>query len=223
MRISRETVIAGVPAMELRKALRKLGGWGAWDVASLAEALGVDEAPAAQTLSALIADGYVQIKFEQDGCPYYETTVKGNALALASARKPITRAAADRLVQEAVARVEAINASPEFAYGVRKLIVFGSYLTEVAELGDVDLALELVPRFADKDRQAEAEHRRVEEARRSGKRLRSFLDRLAWPREEIFKEVKGGRMAISLHPSTDAVLATTQTKVLLASDQFDVD
>ncbi|MGN6741571.1 hypothetical protein [Dyella sp.] len=214
-------VIAGVPAMDLRKALRKLGKWGAWDVASLAEALGIDEASAAEALSALVAEGYVEVS-QQSGCPYYATTVKGNALALASSRKPIKRAAADRIVQEAIARVEAINASPEFAYGIRKLIVFGSYLTDQAELGDVDLALELVPRFNDTDQQTEIEHHRVEEARRSGKRLRSFMDRLAWPMEEIFQIVKGGRVAISLHPSTDAVLTSAQTKILLASDKFPI-
>ena len=46
-------------------------------------------------------------------------------------------------------RLNRLNASNEYAYRVSSAIVFGSMLSDVDGLGDVDIALELEPRVTD--------------------------------------------------------------------------
>jgi len=55
----------------------------------------------------------------------------------------ISRKTADRIVSEVVERAKEINASPypKFMHFVKKIAVFGSYLTDKEKLGDVDIAV----------------------------------------------------------------------------------
>lgn len=55
----------------------------------------------------------------------------------------ISRATADRIISEVVERAKEINASPypKFMHFVKKIAVFGSYLTDKEKLGDVDIAV----------------------------------------------------------------------------------
>ena len=55
----------------------------------------------------------------------------------------ISRKTADRIVSEVIERAKEINASsfPKFMLSVKKIAVFGSYLTDKEKLGDVDIAV----------------------------------------------------------------------------------
>ncbi len=55
----------------------------------------------------------------------------------------ISRKTADRIVSEVVERAKEINAAPypKFMHFVKKIAVFGSYLTDKEKLGDVDIAV----------------------------------------------------------------------------------
>jgi hypothetical protein len=70
----------------------------------------------------------------------YETTIQGNALALAKAGNPVSRASADRVLQEFLDRVKRVNEQSELAYNVESVVVFGSYLTDRTKLNDLDKA-----------------------------------------------------------------------------------
>ena len=81
-----------------------------------------------------------------DGNERYELTVDGHALAGATARQPVTRDTAQRALDGFLARVEEINANPLAEWGARKLVLFGSFLgPNIERVGDVDLAVEMVP------------------------------------------------------------------------------
>src|SRR5664280_415696 len=57
-----------------------------------------------------------------------------------------SRATAQRALDGFLARVEEINANPMAGWGVRKVVLFGSFLDpSIERVGDVDLAVEMVP------------------------------------------------------------------------------
>ena len=90
--------------------------------------------------------GRVVLSPDIDGDERYELAVDGHALAGATARQPVTRATAQRALDGFLARVEEINANPLAEWGARKLVLFGSFLDpNIERVGDVDLAVEMVP------------------------------------------------------------------------------
>jgi hypothetical protein len=93
-------------------------------------------------------------------------------------------------------RVAAINADPELMDWVTEVRVFGSYLTDSDDLGDLDLALryELRPvddkDFSDAIRAFAAKH---------GKRHLSWHDQLSLPERVVEHRIKGRSPYISMH------------------------
>jgi len=212
MRITRDMTIVGVPAIQLRDALRGLVS--GFDAEYLANKLNMSAEEGRGIAGQLLAEGYLAVEMEHHGETYYGLTMKGAALQLASAAKPIKRATAERLVQEIIQRAEAINAEPSYLYRVTKLLVFGSYLTDSPTLGDVDIAVELTPKIADPDEFSAAASQYADDAAAAGRRFSSFFQRLFWPQEEIQRILKNSISYVSLHPITDGVLKTTETRVI---------
>lgn len=71
-----------------------------------------------------------------------ETTTRGNVLAQASFRRPITRVTAERHLKAVIQRVADYNADPKYLFYIEQIIVFGSYLNpDVSLLGDIDIAI----------------------------------------------------------------------------------
>ncbi len=94
----------------------------------------------------------------------YETTIRGNALGMAKASKPVKRASAGTVLRELLDRVKAINNRQNLPYRVESVVVFGSYLSEAKRVNDLDVAVELKPRSADDaawERPCEASHERA--------------------------------------------------------------
>jgi hypothetical protein len=85
-------------------------------------------------------------------------------------------------------RVDAVNASEQYAFKVKAVVLFGSYLSLQSRIGDVDLASELRPRHQSKQKQEEVERA----ARQRAKSLPTFLDELAWPEREVMRTLRGG-------------------------------
>ena len=62
----------------------------------------------------------------------------GNALANASAARSISRAEASRQLAEFLERVARVNADDSWLHCVGKVVVFGSYLSNQEQIGDLD-------------------------------------------------------------------------------------
>jgi hypothetical protein len=210
MRITRDMTIVGVPAVKLRDTFKRLGS--IWSEKDLATLLGEEVDGHRLTLD-LLAEGYVE-PAEGFGGKLFTTTIKGCALALATAAKPIRRATAERLVREVLERAEAVNADGRYLYGVGKILAFGSYLTDCPTLGDVDLAVELKSRHPDQDTLPEKLLSYSKAAEVGGRQFASFFDRLSWPTDEIYRLLKGSSTAISLHTTDDHVLLTANPRVI---------
>ncbi len=63
-----------------------------------------------------------------------------------TSRGLIRRETADAIVEEFVVRAKAVNADASLDYRVRCAVLFGSYLTDLPKIGDVDIAVSVVQR-----------------------------------------------------------------------------
>jgi len=138
------------------------------------------------------------MKVEDPHGPRYVLTIKGNALASASA-KPIRRSTAERLVSNLLQRVEKVNGDPNLLHWVDEVVVFGSFLTESEMLGDIDLALAYTCRIDDVNDYNELRIARVKEAEANGRTFKTFFDLLSWPAREIQLRLRNRSSSLSLH------------------------
>jgi predicted nucleotidyltransferase len=151
--------------------------------------------------------------------PWYELTDEGNGFAQASAAAPLKRATAERKLREFMARVEQVNQSEEFAYRVKRVVLFGSYLTDAERVNDIDLAVQLAPRWDgfDVGRQYQKEQERVRLARRHRKRNAFAVEQ--WPWREVFLFLKGRSRAFSFHGIDDPILRGIPKRVLYPPEE----
>lgn len=190
MQITKDTKIAGVPAVALRKAFKDVGG-DEWSVAYLAGLLKVSDATARKYVKRLLDEGYVEPANPWRGVRHYQLSQLGSQVAEASAAKPIGRNTADRLIAELCERADEINGDQQAVYKVLSLAVFGSYLSDAQKLGDVNVVVEL-----------------------SKGPIQLGFFRLAQEHDGTFKRLRGRSRALSLHPSTDDVARSAACKVI---------
>jgi len=121
-------------------------------------------------------------------------------LANATAAPPMTRPVADKTLADVITRARALNQQHcELAYGVTQLLIFGSYLTGVRSLNDLDVAVEWRPRYSDDGKQRAYEAARADAARAAGRRFPNFVAELFFAQHEGRLFLKGRRPRISLH------------------------
>ena len=113
----------------------------AFSLNDFCEALGAPCAEAMPVLEAMIRTGYLEGTDEP-----FRPTSKLKQLAAAKISRGISRAEAERLLQDVIDRARHVNARPaEFCMRVANLGVFGSYLGSADLLGDLDIAVKLEP------------------------------------------------------------------------------
>ncbi len=218
MHIDSKEKILETPILEVRKLLRK-GHSDVWYIRLVTDTLKISEGEALVLVEELVKQGFVQPVKRDDEKRRWENTLKGNTLALASAAKQITRKTADKNFAQFMERVEKVNTDPYFLYKVKKVILFGSYLTDAPKISDIDLAVELVPKENDEHLRKELFEERIYEALDSGKRFTSILERYAWPEIEVRKFLKSRSRVISLHSAFDNVLKTTDCKIVYSESE----
>ena len=213
MHIDPKSEIAGHPALVVRALLRRIGD-SSVDTDFIAYHLDTDSERGHQAAEMLAAQGFLaeDTGFAHGG-PHYETTLLGNSLALASAAKPLTRKTATRKFDEFMARVHEVNANPYYLYKIKKVVLFGSYLTEREKVNDIDVAVEVGPKY-EADEQKERDKQRRKAAQDQGRRFSNFVDEMFWPEIEVMKFLKSRSRAISLHRTSDGILEQTEHQVI---------
>ena len=173
---------------------------------------------AEELVSELLRLGYIEPAVTGYDKQYYQMTLSGSTFSLASAARPLTRKTAQRKLAEFLERVRAVNANPDLAYRVHKVVVFGSYLTEQDRINDIDVAVELVHRETEFSKREAAMQARVEEAYKAGRQFSCYLDELAWPYQEVPLLLKSRSRAIRLHEPIDEVLKQAQSRVIFQDE-----
>jgi predicted nucleotidyltransferase len=214
VRLSKNDVVCGLPAADARKVMRLFGApkpayllreW-AEDVDSLAQALETE--------------GWFQRhSVAKDGEVWWETTVRGNALAQASFRRPIRRITAERHLESVIRRAEAYNADEKHIFEIAQIVVFGSYLDrESSHLGDLDLAIVTRERAATQLSSDDLSKRSLDYADASGRQFNSFFDRLDWAEREVIQILRNSIAAISI-TRNDVSTFTDRWEIVYTSRQ----
>lgn len=211
MRVDLRENIAGQPAAKVREFLRRAFD-GSWDLSYAAKKLHVDLAGARQVVTALQKRGYVRREDSVSGEDHWVNTMQGNAFSHASGAKPLLRASADQRLKEFLTRVEEVGRNPYYLYRVRRVVLFGSYLSSKDRINDIDLLLSIVPKEKGQ-KQRLLEQRRTEEALRQGRSLTTFIDQISWPWLEVLRYLKARSRSISLH-TDERILKYGKSKVI---------
>ena len=144
MRIQPDALIAGFPANRIRELLRQSDDFLSCRHAT--KILGLDADKARYLLDRLDQEGFIERNTDVPASEtehYWKRTLKGNALSKALFSRPVSRRIAEKRLSEFMNRVHQVNADSRFLYRVRKVILFGSFLTDALCVGDLDLAVEL--------------------------------------------------------------------------------
>jgi predicted nucleotidyltransferase len=207
MRIDPKETIAGIPILDVRKLLRRTRTFGfTEEYVKYSLKLSTDQA--AQLIDEMASRGLIKedkpedlesMEFEVTE-RYWENTMAGNRLALATAAKPIKRSTAEKAIKGLLERVEELNSNPHYLWKVDKVIVFGSYLSGLPMINDVDIALEITTKENDLQIHNELRDKRIHEAKEGGKKFRSYLEELFWPFNEVVLFLKSRSRTLSLHP-----------------------
>jgi hypothetical protein len=117
---------------------------------------------------------------------------------MATAAAPLRRATAEHLIEGLVDRARQLNADDNWAYRVRILVVFGSFVRGVERPNDVDVACGLCPR------QSGERQRQLEQVRRNKRGgFRNISEWATWPRLEVFRHLRARARGLSIHELED--------------------
>jgi predicted nucleotidyltransferase len=195
MRIDPKGTVAGWPALLVRRTLRQLRTRLQWGLGELESTASVEPGEGRALIKGLLAEGLI----EAAGRDAWKVTQAGQTLSSATAARRVTRATAQKALQQFLGRVERVNNDPYFLGKVTRLVLFGSMLKpEVERLSDVDLAVELASKEANFDRARVKNYERVEELVRQGHRFRNFLEQEGCWYWEVFRFLKGQSRVIAL-------------------------
>jgi predicted nucleotidyltransferase len=218
MRIRPDDVIAGFPAKQIRKLLRQ--STRSLSVDEATKVLGLNERSTLKLLNDLEKQGFIEKNaFAPDPNKNWKNTIKGGALSKALFSAPVSRRAAEQKLNEFMDRVEEVNEAGRFLYRVRKVVLFGSFLTESSTIGDLDIAIELVPKEPDSRKHSELILAHANAADLNRKRFRNFVHRLDFAAQEVRSYLKGRSRIIQLTDCKDGVLKIAKSRLLYESPE----
>ena len=220
MRIDSKEQIADVEILKVRDLLRRVNNTDEWEADFVVDRLKISPKKANRLIIELNRRGYIEPIRIYRQKQFYRKTLKGSTLGLASAAKPVTRKTANRIFSEFMDRVRQVNSDPSYLVKVKKVLVFGSYLTDALRINDIDVAVELTwkedhPLVLNKDK-AQLALNLSNIAEKKGKQFHSFIDRLDWPKHEVRLFLKSRSRTLSIHSIHDEILNRVECKVFFS-------
>ena len=213
-----DDAIAGFPAKQIRKLLRQSAL--SLSVVEATKILGLNERSILKLLNDLEKQGFIEKNaFAPEPDKNWKNTIKGGALSKALFSAPVSRRAAELKLSEFMNRVREVNEAGRFLYRVRKVVLFGSFLTESSTVGDLDIAIELVPKEPDSRKHSELILAHANAADLNGKRFQNFVHRLDFAAQEVRSYLKGRSRIIQLTDCRDGVLKVSKSRVLYESPE----
>jgi hypothetical protein len=218
MRIVANQSIVGYPALKVRDFLweHQLTGIAKETIQT---SLDLNPTDAGDFLNKLVDQGLVKESRRCNEHPFFLTDC-GVRLAYASAAKPIHRKTAERVLAEFMERVQAVNATPEYLYRVDGVILFGSFLSDVEQLGDVNVAVDLQSKATGQDEFQEWSYVRRCAAEVKGRSFPTILEQVYWPKTEVCLHLKARSISLKLSDlSHVAELPNLSYRILLGDPE----
>lgn len=218
MRIDSKEQIADIEILKVRDLLRQVKHMDEWEDDFVIHRLKISPEQANRLIKELNRKGYIEPARIYGQKQFYRKTLKGSTLGLATAAKPVTRKTANRIISEFLDRVRKVNSDPSFLVKVKRVIVFGSYLTEDSRINDIDVAVELAwkenhPSVLNKDK-AQLTLYLSNLAEKQGKKFSTFIERLEWPEHEVRLFLKSRSRTLSIHSIHDEILNIVEYRML---------
>jgi predicted nucleotidyltransferase len=212
LRLDTNATIAGQPIKRIRELLRRMGH-AHWSHLQIADFFHIDAVQSHALIDEMAARGFLAESERRPGHSnrFYECGPGGPRLASARLLKAIPRVKADAIIAAFLQRVGEVNARPELLERVCEVRVFGSYLEERDDLGDVDIAVSTERKEKSGKDWVRESLRRADE---SGRTFGSYIDRLFYAHTEVMLLLKAGNRYLSLHTMDDLEEIGAPSKVL---------
>jgi hypothetical protein len=211
LRLDTNSTIGGQPIKRIRELLRRMGDT-RWTEVEIADFLHVDSVHVRSFIEEMAASGFLEKSETASGDrQWYECGAQGLRLASARLLKPITRQKADDIIAALLQRVEWVNAQPELLEHVSEVRVFGSYLEERHDLGDVDVAVRTERKEMPGKNWVRESMRRADG---SGRVFRNYLDYLSYGHTEVMRLLKARNRYLALHGMDDLEGIGAPSKIL---------
>lgn len=219
MRIVSDELIAGYPALEVRGFLRRYRLTDFY-IEAAEDALVLSPRAATIFMNKLKGLGFLEELDKWDGRRVFRLAINGQALANASAARPIHRKTAERLLEQFIERVQRVNSTQEYAYRVKHIVLFGSMLTDTERLGDIDVAIRLEPKVSEDSIHEQWCVARRKAAEAKGRNFYGVLDWAMWPKQEILLQLKARSGGLSLHDFSEVErMPNVRYRVLLGDTE----
>src|SRR5882757_2970497 len=189
MRITKEEIVAGHSAVQVRGLLRRFDGM-FFTRSAVERVMRLKSEQAEKLVNEIVVLELIEPTTPFDNEAAFEVAERGLAFANATAAKPIYQRTAERVLREFVDRVHAVNASKEYAFKISGAVLFGSMLSCTDRLGDVDVAIDLKPRISDPIQRRQFCNRRRRSAQKQGRVFSTATDWAMWPQKEVWLQLK---------------------------------
>jgi hypothetical protein len=213
MRFDPKALLAGHTMLEIRDLLRWMGH-SEFNAEAIGHRIGVSAEQLPTFIAALKDAGLIERgPWARDVT--WQSSERGGALAMARATKPIKRARAEQELQSFLDRVKAMRDDPKFLYRCRQVLLFGSMLTDIPEVGDVDVAVELASKAPDNETRVAQDRAYMNAQLAAGRRPRNIVEMHFMAQLDAKAFLKNRSRILSVHTTDDPVLKKTKTKVLV--------
>ena len=186
MKIDAKSDYHGAALVKVRDMLRKHAD--GFSRKSFQRTVGGSQESVNIILEALVRDGFVtRDRIDADE---FQLTARGQHLAAATAARKVKRATAVKALVGLMGRVEEINRDSAYLFRVTDVKVFGDYLGDAANLSDVDLCVNLLPKYPGHEFEKGARDQVVAD-RAKGQRFPGIREQVAWPKRKILNYLRG--------------------------------
>jgi len=218
MRIQPDELISGFPASQIRKLLRQSVEF--LSVGNVTRVLGLRGKEALRLLETLEKQGFIEKNaMVSDAEQSWKHTIKGGALSNALFSAPVSRTSAEKKLSEFMERVHRVNEDSRFLFRVRKVVLFGSFLTQSPTIGDLDIAIDLVQKEPDARKHSQLLLARANEAASYGRHFPNYVEGLRFAEQEVIMFLKARSRILQLTRCDDGVLNITENRVIYESPE----
>jgi predicted nucleotidyltransferase len=145
----------------------------------------------------------------------YTITDKGRELCRARCVKRMNKAQADKLFNGILERIKEVNDNPYYLYKVKDIVLFGSYITDKEDFGDIDIAFDLqFKRRVFKTKNGLNSELVANINRANENNFFHSLYKLSFAEKEVEKFLKNRKAQIHITPYSHIKPLNTETKTI---------